>query len=100
MDWGQVIAVYSRLILGAAAVFLAIILWVKTREVFWVLMVLTTITAYVEIIYSIMNIMGISAGNFLFAGSVSLTALLLPVLRIIFLIAAFLAAVIKIWRKK
>jgi hypothetical protein len=95
MDWGQIISVYSRLVLGAAAAFLAIMLWSRTRSAAWMLIVAGTITAYVEIIYSVVELLGFTAISGLVIGSVPLAAILLPALRMIFFIAAFLIMIIR-----
>ena len=95
MDWGQIIFVYSRLILGAAAAFLAIMLWSKTRSAAWMLIVAGTITAYVEIVYSVMELLGFTASYGLVIGSVPLAAILLPALRMIFFTIAFSIMVVR-----
>jgi len=87
MDWGQIISVYSRLVLGAAAAFLAIMLWAKKRDAPWLLIAIGTITAYAEVIYSVMELSGF--------GVVPLVAVLLPALRMIFFTAAFLIMVVR-----
>ena len=78
----------SRLILGALAAFFAIVLWSKTRDAAWMLMVIGAIVMYVEIVYSILEMLGIAGGVFI--GSVPLVAILLPSLRMILFIAAFM----------
>jgi hypothetical protein len=99
MDIGEIILVSSRLILGALAAFFAIMLWSKTRDVAWMLMVIGTITAYVETVYSILELFGItvSAANI---GSVPLTSIVLPNLPVIFFIIAFVVMVIRSYRKQ
>ena len=92
------IFIYSRLILGALAAFFAIALWSKTRDTAWMLMAIGVIVMYIEIVYSILELIGIAAGNVLFIGSVSLPAILLPSMRIIFCAAAFLVMVIRQYR--
>ena len=93
MDTGQVIVTYSRLILGALAVFLAIVLWSKTRDIAWMLMIGGTAAMYAEIVWSILGLAGISSGNALLIGSVPLSAIVLPALYMVFFIAAFLVMV-------
>jgi hypothetical protein len=95
MDWGQIILVYSRLILGAVAVFLAIMLWSKTRDAAWMLIVAGTITAYIEIVYSVVELLGFTAISGLVIGSVPLTAILLPSLRMILFSIAFLIMIMR-----
>jgi len=87
MDWGQIIAVYSRLVLGAAAAFLAILLWSKKRNAAWMLIAAGTITAYIEMVYPVMELLGF--------GIVPLAVILLPALRMIFFTTAFLIMVVR-----
>jgi len=100
MDLGQLISVYSRLILGGFAAFLAIILWAKTRDKAWMLIVISTVIIYIEIIFSVLEMLGFIDGNFLYIGTVPLLAILLPVLRMVFLITAFLVMIFKHHRQK
>ena len=95
MDAGQITYILSQLILGALASFLAIMLWSKTRDIVWMFIVIGTIAAYIEIIYSILNHFGFINADFLLIGSVSLAAIVLPSLRMIFFIAAFFVMVVK-----
>ncbi|MCL2319943.1 MAG: hypothetical protein FWC45_07640 [Treponema sp.] len=100
MDSGQVIYILSRLILGAFASFFAIMLWSKTRDVAWMLMVIGTIAAYVETVYAILNLFGINGGNILYIGSVPLMSILLPCLPTVFFIAAFAVMVARKYRRR
>jgi hypothetical protein len=95
MDSGETIYVSSRLILGALACFFAIMLWSKTRDAAWMLMVTGTIAAYAETVYSILDLFGILGADAPSIGSVPLAAILLPCLRTLFFIAAFLVMVIR-----
>jgi hypothetical protein len=97
MDSGELFYIMSRLILGAAASFLAIVLWSKTRDIAWMLMVIGTITFYADIVYSILDMFGINA-NMFFIGSVPLMALILSNLPIIFFISSFLVKVLRKYR--
>jgi hypothetical protein len=99
MDSGQVIYISSRLILGALASFFAIMVWSKTRDVAWMLMVIGTIAAYVETVYSILLLMGITGGNILTIGSVPLVSIVLPCLPTVFFTAAFIVMVIRKYRR-
>jgi uncharacterized membrane protein len=99
MDSGQILFITSRLVLGALASFFAIMLWSKTRDIAWMLMVIGTIAGYVEIVYSILDLFGITGSGTLLVGSVPAAAILLPALRMIFFIAAFLIMVIRRYRR-
>jgi len=57
------------------------------------LVVIGAIVMYVEIVYSILELLGIVAGSALVIGSVPLAAILLPALRMVFFIAAFMVMV-------
>jgi len=92
------IFVYSRLILGAAAAFLAIMLWSKTRNAAWMLIAAGTIIAYIEIVYSITELLGFMANFGIIIGSVTLAAILLPALRMAFFVAGFLVMVVRKYR--
>ncbi|MDR2478992.1 MAG: hypothetical protein LBD48_06745 [Treponema sp.] len=98
MDSGQIVFVSSRLVLGAVGAFLAIMLWSKTRDAAWLLAATGTIAGYIEIVYSILNMFGITADYELYIGSVSLAAIILPALRMAFFIAAFLVMIIRKYR--
>ena len=100
MDSGQLIYILSRLGLGALASFFAIMLWSRTRDVAWMLMVIGTIAAYVEIVYAILNLFGINSGSFFTIGSVPLMSILLPCLPTVFFIAAFAVMVVRKYRRR
>ena len=95
MAIGELLYILSRLILGALAAFLAIMLWSKTRDAAWMLMVMGAIAAYIEIVYSILGLFGINQGTVLLTGSVPVSALILSNLPTGFIIAAFLVMVIR-----
>jgi hypothetical protein len=99
MDSGQIILIYSRLILGALASFFAIMLWSRTRNPAWMFVIIGTITLYVEVIYSILELLGITTGYVLFIGSVSIVAVLLPILYMLFFIIALLIMIAG-WHKR
>ena len=98
MDLGQAVYVLSRLILGALASFLAIILWSRTRDVAWMLVIIGTITAYLGTLYAIMSQFGIVSGSSLTIGTLPLMSILLPSLPTLFIIAAFLVMVTRKYR--
>lgn len=99
MDAGEILFIVSRLTTGALAAFFAIMLWSKTRDVAWMLIVIGTIAAYVETVYSILDLFGL-AGTRFSVGSVPVAAILLPNLRTGFFIAAFVVMVVRKLRRK
>jgi hypothetical protein len=94
MDAGELIFIISRLVTGALAAFFAIMLWSRTRDIAWMLIVIGTIAAYVETVYSILDLFGISGGG-IAIGSVPLAAIILPNLRTGFFIAAFVVMAVR-----
>jgi hypothetical protein len=89
MDEGQAVYIVCRLVLGTVAAFLAIVLWSKSRDAAWMFMVLGTLVSYLEVIYSIMLLFGVSAPHPFYLGSVSIAALALECLPWLFYITAF-----------
>jgi len=87
MNIEQTILIGSQLVLGAAAVFLAIMIWSKTKDIAWIFLFISIIVAYIEIVFFILRKMQIISGEF--------TELLLPSLRMAFIIAAFSVIIIR-----
>jgi hypothetical protein len=100
MDTGQIVYITSRLALGALASFFAIMLWSKTRDIAWMLMVIGTIVAYIETVYSILDMFGITVGDDFTIGSVHVAAIVLPSLRILFFIIAFFIMVLRKYSRR
>jgi hypothetical protein len=94
MDAGELVFIVSRLSTGALAAFFAIMLWSRTRDIAWMLVVVGTIAAYVETVYSILDLFGVT-GNQVAIGSVPLAEIILPNLRTGFFIAAFVVMVVR-----
>jgi len=99
MEAGQTILISSQLILGAIAAFLAILLWPKIRDPAWMLIIFGTIIAYIETVYSILKLFGISGDNIIIA-SVPVIPVVLPAIRLIFFIIAFTIMIYKQSRQK
>ena len=97
MDTGQLVYIISRLSLGAVAAFFAILLWSKTRDAAWMLIVIGAIAAYVETVYSILELFGIRSGSLLI-GSMPLVSIVLPCLPMVFFISAFAVMVARKYR--
>jgi hypothetical protein len=95
MDSGQLVYILSRLILGGIASFLAIMLWSRTRDIAWMLIVMGIISAYGETIYTIVNLFGVDGGNIISIGSMSLLSILLPCFPLLFFIAAIAVMVVR-----
>ena len=99
MDSGQIVYILSRLVLGAAASFLAILLWSRIRDAAWILVIIGTIVAYVETVYSILTVLGIDSERPTL-GSMSLLSIVLPCLPTIFFIAALAVMVARKYHRR
>jgi hypothetical protein len=95
MDPGEILYISSRLLLGALASFFAIMVWSKTRDAAWMLLVIGTITAYADIVYSILGMFGVTDGSAFLVGSIPLARLILSNLSSGFFIAAFLVMIVR-----
>lgn len=100
MDAGEIIYISSQLVTGALAAFFAIMLWSKTRDVAWMLIVIGAITAYVNTVYSILDFFGIVDNAFLSIGSVPFASIVLPVLPPVFFSIAFIVMIVRKTRKQ
>jgi hypothetical protein len=100
MDVGEIIYISSQLIAGAFASFFAIMLWSKTRDVAWMLIVIGAISAYVNTVYSILEYFGIVDDAIFSIGSVPFASIVLPILPPIFFSIAFVVMVIRKTRKQ
>jgi hypothetical protein len=100
MDSGQTVFIITQLSLGAVCTFLAIMLWSRTRDAAWMLIIIGVIFLYIEIIHSILGLYGMGGADFFPVGSVPIISFILPVLRMVFLIAGFLMMVIRSFRNK
>ena len=99
MDSGHVIYIVCRLALGAVAVFFAILLWARTRDVGWMLVIIGAIASYVEVVYSILELLGITGATVNGAGSKSVVSIMLSCLPLIFFIAALAVMAARNYRR-
>lgn len=89
MDAGEIALTGSKLVLGAIACFLAIVLWSKTRDIAWMLVVISTIASYAQTVYSILDRFGMIPERFFMLGTVPIASLLLESLPLLLLMTAF-----------
>ena len=89
----QAILMLSRFVLGAAATFLAILVWSRTRDTAWMLIVVGTVAHYGEVVFSALEALGIVRLDLLVIGGIAVFPLLLANLPMLFFILAFLVMV-------
>jgi hypothetical protein len=100
MDFGNTAFIISRLVLGAISSFLAILLWSRTRDTAWILVIISAIITYVEIIYSILNLLGIIIENVLPENAVLIISIFLSCMPTVFIIAAFSVMALRKYRRR
>lgn len=100
MDSGQTVFIMSQLALGAVSTFLAIMLWSRTRDAAWMLIIFGAIIAYIEIVHSILDEFGMGGGDLFPIGSVPVISFVLPLLRMGFFISAFIIMIIRQFKHK
>jgi hypothetical protein len=88
MDMGEICYISSRLFFGALASFFAVVLWSKTRDPAWMLVVTGTIIAYIEIVFSVLDLAGVAGG--IPGAPVPLAAAVLANLPAVFFIGGFM----------
>ncbi|MDR0663543.1 MAG: hypothetical protein LBF80_05645 [Spirochaetaceae bacterium] len=89
MDTGTLVLISSRLFFSAAAAVCAIIIWSKTRDAPWMLIVLGAVSSYAETIYSILEMFGLMETLIPKIDSVPVATIVVKCLPSAFFIAAF-----------
>jgi hypothetical protein len=88
MNLGETVYLVSRLGTAALAAFLAIVLWSRTRDLAWMLIVIGAISSYADIVFSLLARLGlVDEARFELLG-LPLGRILLSNLPFIFLCAA------------
>ena len=72
MSNGEIILLVSRLAISAVAAFLAILLWSRTRDLAWMLIVIGVIASYADILFGLLAQLGlVDESRFAFSASLS-----------------------------
>ncbi|WP_455382404.1 hypothetical protein [Salinispira pacifica] len=95
MSADSTILILSRLAFGAIATFLSIMVWSKTRDVAWMLIVIGTIIAYGEVVFTALEGFGLAQIDLLMVWGVSVVRLLFANLPTLFYSAAFLVVILR-----
>ncbi|MDC7126333.1 MAG: hypothetical protein PQJ46_12250 [Spirochaetales bacterium] len=101
MAMESLIFIISRLVFGAVAAFLAILLWSKTRDAAWMFIVVGTIFRYGQIMYDTFAIFGIVRDNvIIIPGYLKLDTLLenLPYCFFIIAFSIMLGRTVRRWK--
>ena len=97
MSAGDTVLLASRLAVSAVAAFLAILLWSRTRDLAWMLVVIGVIASYAEILFDLLSRLGLIDESSYFLFGLPLGRILLANLPYLFLCAAL---VVMIKRKR
>jgi peroxiredoxin family protein len=87
--------ILSRLALGSAATFMSIILWSKTRDTAWMLVIIGVIVAYGENVFQTLKAFGIVKAELLIMADISIFEIVLANLPMLFFAIAFLVMIIR-----
>lgn len=87
------IMMLTRFVLGALATFLAIMVWSRTRDTAWMLIVVGTVAHYGEVVFSALETLGVVRLDFITLGGIAVFPLVLSNLPTLFYILAFLVFV-------
>jgi hypothetical protein len=93
MSSGETVYLISRLVIAAIAAFLAILLWSRTRDLAWMLIVIGVIASYADIVFGLLAQLGIvDEARYSFLG-VPVARVLLSNLPFLFLCSALLVMI-------
>ena len=83
----------SRLGVGAIGTFFAILLWSQTRDAAWVLVIIGTLVAYAEVVYSTLEAFGILSAEYFNLSGIPVLRLALSNLPMLLLTCAFIVVI-------
>ncbi|MBI9107993.1 MAG: hypothetical protein JEZ04_14695 [Spirochaetales bacterium] len=95
----SLVFIISRLVFGAGATFLAIILWSRTRDTAWMFIVVGTIFRYGQIMYDTFSMFGIVRANIVIIPDYLGIDAVLENLPYVFFIVAFIIMIRRTFRK-
>lgn len=95
MELADFVVILSRLGFGAIGTFFAILLWSKTRDIAWVLVVIGTLISYAEIVFTTLERFGIIEIEFFYFSGIPVFKLLLVNLPMLFYTLAFITVISK-----
>jgi hypothetical protein len=93
MSAGDTVLLVSRLVIAAIAAFLAILLWSRTRDLAWMLIVISVIASYADILFDLLTRLGLVDESRFAPGGIPLGRILLTNLPYIFLCSALLVMI-------
>lgn len=95
MTRAELILLASRLAAQALVGFLAIVLWSRTRDSAWMLMVLGAIASYADIVYSLFSVLGLVKTDAFMPYGIPVVDLVFTNLPALFYAIAFIVMIIR-----
>lgn len=86
---GATIALAVRLVAVALATFLAIVVWARTRDAAWMLIIVGIVAGYADILYSLLLEFGLAPDRGLSIGGIPVLSVIFPVLPWLFFSVGF-----------
>jgi len=90
METFDFVIVLSRLLIGAAGTFFAILLWSQTRDLAWVLIIIGVLVSYAEIVFTTLERFGIVGSELWYLAGLPVFKLLLVNLPLLLYTLAFI----------
>lgn len=100
MSTGIIVYLVSRLLVVAAAAFLSIVLWSRTRDLAWMLIVIGTIASYADILFDLLVRFGLLDEAGFSPFGIPLGRMLFSNLPYLFFSAAFLVMIARKGRSR
>ena len=94
----DIVIILSQISFGAVATFLAILYWSHTRDIAWMLIIVSVIVQYGQIMYSTFRMFGILGGDIFVIKDVLDVGTLLSVIPLIFISSAFIVMLVRFKR--
>ncbi len=95
MDVASFVYMMTKIIFGGIATFFAVLVWSKTRDIAWILIVIGTIVYYIGIIYDTLDMFGIVGEYAIVINGISLVKLILSNLPMVIFVFAFIIVVVR-----
>ena len=80
----------ARLLFSFAASFLALVLWSKTRDAAWMMIVLGTLFLFIDIVFIILELVGLPGYDLVVLLNISVLRYLIPLLPFLFFSIGFI----------
>ena len=95
MAASDIATILSQISFGAVATFLAIMYWSHTRDIAWMLIIVSVIVQYGQIMYSTFRMFGILGGDIYIIKNILDIGTLLSIIPLVFISSAFIVLLVR-----